>query len=345
MLSKDYAQFDLADLVADEDFVSWVIAPDQEKDAYWNELAHKNPGMAKVITEARLTVLLMESRKLTMTETRNERLWRSIQDATIENRNARRTSRFNLAVVWKVAAVLLVTLLALGGIFYMNTLSQIDTVATRKGEKRVIHLEDGTEVWLNAASKLTYPKSFDEGEARVVELDGEAFFEVAKNPEKPFIVTVAAVQVKVLGTAFNVRSFHSDEVITTLVHGKVQLEGTKSDREPVILSPGQQAMYSSRSGHFTVQDVKVEDFAGWKDGRLHFDNALFAEIEAELERWYGIEILYDESANKSCRFSTTLDNEPIAQLLEMLKASSGIEYSIDGKTISIKGTLCSQESE
>ena len=145
-----------------------------------------------------------------------------------------------------------------------------------------MELADGTRVWLNAESRLRYPVAFT-GKERKVEMEGEVYFEVAKNKEKPFIVTVNGVDIRVLGTSFNV-SAYQEEVVATLVEGKVQL---KKGNEQVILSPNQQAIWSD--DEFRVKQVDARNYVLWKEGIfLSICLAIRREIQLQLTKAFAI---------------------------------------------------------
>jgi ferric-dicitrate binding protein FerR (iron transport regulator) len=298
----------------------------------------------------------MNSRRLKIPDERKESIWNSIQsqafseettDQHIYSKGPRvsRTTKHWL----KFAAAFFV--IAISAYAYLTPFSSgLTIVENRKGEKSILYLPDGTKVWLNAESRISYRESFENDSIREVELDGEAFFDVTENKKKPFIVKTSQLQVKVLGTSFNVRSYENQNTIeTTLVHGRVMIElnGGSSDvhsREPILLNDNEQAIYSTASKKMSLHSVKAESATSWRVGKLTFINKPFSEIEEELERWYGVEIRLEDEGSASCRFSTTIENEPINKILDLFKTTSGIAYEMDDKVIVIKGHLCSPNS-
>lgn len=353
----DYSDFDIADFAADRFFVSWVLSPDENSDRFWNQWCAAHPDKSKAIYEARLLVLLMNSRRLKMSDERKESMWESIQSQAFgeEQQQAEaisetRTSRWSGSFFLKVAAVFLLIVMVgyYGGTSFLS--SGLTVVKNRKGEKSILYLPDGTKVWLNAESSISYPESFENSPVREVALDGEAFFDVTENKAKPFIVKTSQLQVKVLGTSFNVRSYKDQSTVeTTLVHGSVMIELNDAkpqagNDQPILLKENEQAIYSTVSRTMSLHSIKAETATAWRVGKLSFANKPFYEIEEELERWYGVEILLEDEESASCRFSTTIENEPINKILELFKATSGIAYEIDNKTIVIKGSLCNPNS-
>ncbi|MBO9660511.1 MAG: FecR domain-containing protein, partial [Chitinophagaceae bacterium] len=168
-----------------------------------------------------------------------------------------------------------------------------NTITTPKGRQFRLQLEDGTKVWLNAASSLTYPAAFN-GKDRRVEITGEAFFEVAKDQSRPFHVKVNnETEIEVLGTQFNINSYSNETSIsTTLIEGSVQINNRDGKTRIV---PGQQAQVISGAGEVKVlNNVNTGKITAWKDGVFNFENASLFEVMRQLERWYDIEVEYDK---------------------------------------------------
>jgi transmembrane sensor len=349
----DYSNFDIADFAADKFFVSSVLSPDENSDRFWNQWSNDHPDKSKVIYEARLLVLLMNSRRLKVTDERKESMWNSIQTKAFDEQQIQPDASDDREVLsamkfGKFAAAFL--LIVLVGYYALDPFSSGQTIVENgKGEKSILYLPDGTKVWLNAQSSISYAESFEKSLTREVVLEGEAFFDVTEDKTKPFIVKTSQLQVKVLGTSFNVRSYESQNTIeTTLVHGSVMIElnekQSSASDQPILLKDNERAIYSTVSKQVSLQTVLAESETSWRVGKLSFVNKPFHEIKEELERWYGVEITLEDEASDNCRFSTTIENEPINKILELFKTTSGIAYEIDNKSIVIKGSLCSSNS-
>jgi ferric-dicitrate binding protein FerR (iron transport regulator) len=251
---------------------------------------------------------------------------------------------------YMVAASVTMLLLAAFAIFYYRPWVPALTLGTDgleqvtpKGRRTMITLDDGTHVWMNADSKLTYPKKF-EGATREVFLQGEAFFDVTENVHKPFVVQTSSIRVRVLGTAFNVRSYeHDDQVKTTLVRGKVVIEPAGDSTRQVTLLPQQQAVYEKQSKKIILENqVDTDRFTSWREGRLLFEDQPLSAIVEELERWYNVNITVEDQGSLGCRFSAKVNNKTLEEVLELFKASDGIEYVIAGKDVQVKGKLCDE---
>ena len=199
-----------------------------------------------------------------------------------------------------------------------------------RGGECMIKLDDGTKVWVNAETKLKYPVAFV-GDRRKVVLEGEAFFDVAKN-EKPFIVKTSFGDVRVLGTAFGISAYASEsESYTTLVRGKVSVE--REGGEPVVILPGEQVV-TSKDGKMIKQQVDVEEFVGWKDGIYVFKEKSLGEIMKTLERWYNISVDFQEKSLVDLPFTGNLKRyDDINVFFDALTRTGDMKYRVEGNQV------------
>ena len=197
-----------------------------------------------------------------------------------------------------------------------------------------LQLCDGTVVYLNAMSKLRFPNFFS-GKVREVELEGEAYFKVAKNTECPFVVKSDNCVVYVYGTQFNVSAYPDEsEIHTTLVDGKLAVENSAGYRE---IKPGEQWRYDKEKGEVTVASVDVTLYTAWKDGRLRFNDARLEEIMQTVSRWYGIEVSYETEDLKNLCFGCNFNrHSSIDPLLRVFEANGKIRIEREGKRLKIK---------
>jgi ferric-dicitrate binding protein FerR (iron transport regulator) len=199
------------------------------------------------------------------------------------------------------------------------------------GESAEVLLSDKTHVWLNSGSKLVYPASFS-GKSRDIKLSGEAFFEVSHNSENPFNVITPQLTVEVLGTSFNVEAFDkSENVNVTLVDGKVNL---KDNNGKVLtkLIPGEKALFDFKMQKIKISKVETVFYTSWKDGYLLFRDERLGDIAEKLERWFNVEIQFETEQLKELKFTgSILKNKPLDQILEVLKYTSELEYTIEMK--------------
>lgn len=199
----------------------------------------------------------------------------------------------------------------------------------RGGEYQIV-LGDGTRVYLNAQTELRFPESFASSEQRLVYLSGEAYFEVTKDPSKPFIVQCKDYAVKVLGTSFNVNSYEGDETSkTTLATGKVEID---MDGKQTILNPGQQAII--KNGEVNVKEVDVEVYTTWMFDNFRFQSESIQEIMTKLSSWYAIDVFYMNESVRNYHFTGYLPRyAKIADVLELLSLTTNIKFDVEGKTV------------
>lgn len=206
-----------------------------------------------------------------------------------------------------------------------------NTITTPRGGQYRVTLVDGTIVWLNASSSLRYPTIFD-GRERKVQLTGEAYFEVAKDPKMPFRIINNGQVTEVLGTHFNINSYPDEPgTTTTLLEGSVKVLNPKSDAV-VLLKPGQQSS-SDASGEIKVANVNPEQFVAWKDGKFIFANANIESIMRQVSRWYNVEIVYKGDASKEKFGGRTSRFANVAELLEILELTDNVQFEIEGRRI------------
>ena len=201
----------------------------------------------------------------------------------------------------------------------------------RGGEYKV-RLADGTLVYLNSATRMKYPVKFDEKERKVY-LSGEAYFEVAKDPERPFFVEMEGVEVRVYGTSFNVNTHQEGNIQTVLVKGSIGVKVLSSGMESVI-RPGQMAEFKQGNTKVDVKDVNVAVYTDWKDGIFRFENQRLEDILAVLSNWYDMNVFYQTVSVKELHFSGYMERyKDVSVILEAITLSTGVTFSIQGKTI------------
>ena len=205
-----------------------------------------------------------------------------------------------------------------------------------RGGEFSLTLSDGTVVYLNAESKLRFPLQFD-GNNRIVELEGEGYFQVVHDENAPFVVKTAGMNVQVLGTEFNVSAYTEDTVIqTTLVNGSVWVSSNDSDKT-VVLKPGEQVECRRQGNGLQVRDVDVSSVIAWKDGRLRFEEKPLCEVMKSVARWYDVEVVYLDEEVKwypfGCNFNRHSTIEP---LLKVFEATGTVETRVEGRKIFIK---------
>ncbi len=209
-----------------------------------------------------------------------------------------------------------------------------NTIIVPRGGEYSLVLADGSRVHLNSMSKLVFPVNFS-GNTRELKLEGEAYFEVTKDKTKPFIVSIRGMQVRVLGTSFNIKAYNNEPMVyTTLVEGKVQLN-LESDKSTLgILNPDQQAVYSTNSHTVEIQQVDARNIAQWTSGKYFFKNERLEEIMKTLSRWYDFNYRFDDESLKNIRFEGGLNKyDSIEPILDIINKTGKIKVSVNGKDV------------
>ena len=254
------------------------------------------------------------------------------------------TSRrgFSLSALWRYAAVVAI-IIAVGCISYWqgegnvkDTFADI-SVEAPLGSKTKLYLPDGTLVWLNAGSRMTYSQGFGV-DNRKVELEGEGYFEVKRNEKIPFFVKTKDLQLQVLGTKFNFRDYPEDhEVVVSLLEGKVGLNNLLREEKEAVLSPDERAVLNKANGFLTVESVTASNASQWTDGYLFFDEELLSDIAKELERSYNVKIHIANDSLKTFRFygNFVRREQNIQEVLEALASTEKMQYKIEERNITI----------
>jgi ferric-dicitrate binding protein FerR (iron transport regulator) len=265
------------------------------------------------------------------------------------------------------------TLLALpfliAGIFYFSRSQSTkplpvaalvkNEVQTRKGSKSQMTLPDGSQVWLNSDTKLTYETDFN-GSNREVNLEGEAYFDVVKNADKPFIIHTRKMDIRVIGTAFNVRAYNSEEKAeATLLRGSIEVILKDRKNQKILLKPNEKISISTPSEptnlksadpsmiartaipQVEIREIEIipelntaEDVA-WKENRLYFKDQSMEQISVMLERWFGKKVVVLDESLKTARFTGNFENESLEEVLTAMQLSSPFSFHVTGNTIEL----------
>ena len=221
-----------------------------------------------------------------------------------------------------------------GGVVYTassDAETVYNTMTTPRARQYNLELSDGTKVWLNASSSITFPTSFAANERKVI-LTGEAYFEVAKDKKRPFRVSVNDMQVNVLGTHFNVNAYGDEDAVnTTLLEGSVLL--TEKGKK-LLLKPGQQAQ-TEKSGAIVLKDnVNLEEVMGWKNGVFYFENASLQAVLRQVSRWYDVDVVFEKGVPTRTFEGEIQRNLQLSQVLKILEKNK-VRFKIDGKILRV----------
>lgn len=245
-----------------------------------------------------------------------------------------------LKLIWlKVAASIFVVTAGIWWIYpalrsaqMRNTMLSETTIS---GEKKKITLDDGTKIILGPQSALTFPRSFEK-DHRTVTLDGEAYFEVTKNPHSPFTVKTNSITVKVLGTHFNLNAGHSQVLNSVaLLEGKVQVKLTEESDEEYLLKPGQQLSVNRLTHQIFQRPLDSASVLGWLKNILIFKDEPLGNVAPAIEKMYGVKIIFTDQDTADTRIYAKFNNEPLKQVMETICASGILDYHQEGNKIYI----------
>lgn len=245
--------------------------------------------------------------------------------------------RLQISKWLRVAAMFILPVLTAVGVYYYMSRNQSSAspliVSVERGQKANITLPDGSKVWLNSQSKLTYSPSFNI-KTRELRLDGEAYFEVAPNPNKPFIVNTNDMSVRALGTAFGIKAYSDDNQISSiLMHGKIKV--TTPDGEAVLL-PNDRIIYDKTTHKKALSSVtNATDFTGWIHNELRFENESLGDIARTIQRIYNVEVVFASVRLKNQRYTGTINNNSLESVLNIISLTSPVSFQINNQQVTL----------
>jgi len=211
---------------------------------------------------------------------------------------------------------------------------EYNTISIPRGGEYQLVLSDGTRVWLNSETVLSYPVAF-EGDKREVQLTGEAYFDVSTDKNRPFIVNTASSAVKVYGTQFNVMAYEDDQIMeTTLVEGSIAM---LFDGQETLIKPGQQAQVKASTKQLFVNEVNVDLYTAWKDGIFRFEEMALQQMADKLARWYDVDFYFTNEDVKNKRFTGAVRRETNFEFfINLIEETTKVKIDIDDKTVLVK---------
>ncbi|WP_346862004.1 FecR domain-containing protein [uncultured Draconibacterium sp.] len=238
----------------------------------------------------------------------------------------------------KYAAIVVVSLLVGGSAFWTYTtfnepVPVFASITAPNGQISNVTLFDGTNIWLNAGSTLKYTQNFNTA-TREVFLEGEAYFDVTKDKERPFVVNAGKSQIKVLGTVFNVKAYQNEpKVETVLVEGKIEFSaGGKS----ILVDPGEHILYTENSNRIVKKEVNTADYTAWKGGKIYFNNESLLELTLQLERWYEVKFQFTGEHIKKYRFTGVINTDKtLDYTLKIIEAINKVDFEFNNEQIKI----------
>jgi ferric-dicitrate binding protein FerR (iron transport regulator) len=347
-------EFELKDFLADESFYLSVKNPNGEEGLFWNAWLNDHPEKKEIAENARKILLSIGFQDKSFTNKEITELWSNIKDETILSQQSALQNdiiktRINPWRYLKVAAVLLPFIVAsILFLFYRDSstepavqFSEVLEKFNPKGQKLTVFLSDGSKVKLNAESKIRYQKPLGE-DSRVVYLEGEAFFEVVPDKSRPFIVRSANLETKVLGTSFNVKAYPGAHHINVAVKtGMVSVINTEqkpsnSQNKSIVLSPTEMVSFSKENNDMSVTTYDPKEVLSWSEGVLYFNDATMEQFVAELERWYGIEIVVERKTKIKKGIVGEFKDQSLEEILLGTHEASQFEYEFKNDKVIIK---------
>lgn len=337
------------EFLEDPEFIRWVRFPEKKLNRYWQSWMEANPDKIEEIKLARELVQgLQFPEKKPAPELKQEILNRIL--ARSENVITAKKPVPGTASIWerfsqfqRVAAIIIFTL-ALSVLYSGLRVEEPQTPAyvavnmlsksAAYGEKLNFRLPDGTTVWLNSGTRIEYPESFD-STVRMVRLYGEAFFDVKPDVNQPFQVVSENLITTALGTSFNINSNDREVLQIALVTGEVSIENSLTE-EKLLLVPGQILEYRMEAKSGSVGSFSEGEVLAWKNGTLVFQNASFAEVTHELERWYGVEIKVAGKPTVDWNFSGRFSNQNLDVVLTSMSYIEDFRFELNDKKLRIK---------
>jgi transmembrane sensor len=368
---QKYASYQLADFVTDEEFIEWVRRPTPHADAYWKEFLEIFPHQSTTIHKARRAVrlLVQESGVTNGAEEDAREIWAGIEQS-LDSSRGRVRSLFSALGPARWAAAVAILLLAGAG-WWISTRNQTDQatnyqvmvkqaqianplteIVNTGSAARTIHLPDGSTIRLEPKSRVSYSENFA-GNVREVYLTGAAFFEVTKNPEKPFLVYSNELVTKVLGTSFRIQAFDKEKNIVVSVRtGRVSVYAHKSGRSSdpettgLLLTPNQEVQFSRAEERFsrTLVEKPAVLLSQEELQQFAFEDAPVNHIFEALEKAYGVDIVFDEEVLATCHLTTSLSAETLFDKLEVICEAIGATYKVVDAQVVISSKGCSKVS-
>lgn len=352
-----YSKFTTEDYVNDPEFQSWVLNGDPELNLFWEDFLLRHPHKRAEIEEAKVVVKALFKKEYSYPKHRQERLLRRINDTNqrlygkYKNQKDAKVFPVNRSypdplpkkqiVNWKTYMALAASVALLACFIYLYAhetnlpVTEMVSKSNEAGQRSRISLPDGSTVFLNAESSLQYNSNFSDNERKVF-LEGEAFFEVAKDTLRPFTVTTGQLSTTALGTSFNINSYpDKNEMQVVLLTGKILIKDTVSN-ETAILSSGEAVILKKDTRGIEKITVNADNIVLWKDGIIHFEKTEFEEVINVLEKWYDVEFVIQNHPAQNLVCSGTFEKQYLSNVLKSIGFALGFDYEIKGKKVYVK---------
>lgn len=363
----DISKYTTEDFVLDPEFRKWVLSPNTESNLFWEKLMQQYPSKVHEAKVARELLLNLSLKNYQLTELESKSLWESINNSTPEDLLAEHIDNIvplNSGVTLKihkelpnksfqlssqfmrVAAILLFSFglgILMNLFFYSGQFREFESMdqiemkehITPPGVKSSLTLKDGSKVILNAGSSLKYHEDFG-SDQRTFFLEGEAYFDVAKDPSRPFTVSTGQVTTTALGTSFNISAYENEDINVSLVTGKVSVELTGVTPFAVMLEKGEGVKINPLDGEMTKADFDSDQVIGWTQKKIVFDKVNLKEAIRVLENWYGVTFYFQNEPAPGLFLSGKFHDETLENVLEGLSFTAKFEFEINEDIVKIR---------
>ena len=358
------SEYSVEDFVLDPEFKRWVLNPDAETKIYWEAYLKRNPSKNQDIVLARKILLNISRITRPIDEKRVRSAWSNIEKSLdkikpdefegriipLDSQSSIKKYSVYISPItgnnqfYKMVAILAVAFMLAFSLQYVSKpkvtlLSEIPVEYQEHivppGVKSNLTLRDGSKVVLNSGSSLRYVKNF-ESHQREVELIGEAFFEVIKDPNRPFIVRTGQVSTQVLGTSFNVKAFENEVLEVSLLTGLVQVSVDLEVPQSISLVPGEAIRFKSENQKIQKGGFDKDRVLAWTQKTIVFEQTQMAEIKRVLENWYGVEIQFLNRPARDLEISARFNDQTLKEVLEGLSYSARFDYEIENEKVFLK---------
>ncbi|MDN5217410.1 FecR domain-containing protein [Fulvivirgaceae bacterium BMA12] len=354
-----YKNFDVDHFVNDDKFREWVLNPSPEINYFWEKWLLQNPEKEVITNQAREIVLMVGSRKKLSREKHKKKVWEKIEQTNLtfdkqnksdDNRKVQplyqyegsrdsfhKSKRLRIYISIVAGVTLLIAainLLKLNSETVTEPVANVVVKSNPSGQKSELRLPDGSMVYLNAESSLQYVEGF-QGDRRELYLQGEAFFEVAKDSLHPFTVVTQNLTTTALGTSFNIQAYKNEaQIKVALVSGKVIVSDT-ANQSSMTLTPGEGVILKRGSQKMIRNNLDIEKTLFWKNRTIYFEDTDFQEAVDYLERWYGVSISLSNYTQRSLTCSGKFHNKSLQFVLKTLGFALNFDYEINKKKVNI----------
>ncbi|MFC4870869.1 FecR family protein [Negadavirga shengliensis] len=359
----DISKYTAEDFVLDPSFRKWILRPDAGSNLMWEELLAKYPSKLGEIEKGREILRHLSVENHLMEEEEDAQLWKSIekdiglpeadeseskiiplQSKSVIEKSKQTGPKGEMGMRWLKVATISFFVLTLGTLWTFTQEQQEEETnipvvyeerTTAPGIKTQITLSDGTVVLLNSSSQIRYIKHFEKN-TREVFLEGEAFFNVAKDSLRPFVVHIGEIKTKVLGTSFNIKAYKGENLDISLLSGKVEVDVAMEHSRKINLLPGEALKIDFPTQMIALGHFDEEVVMGWTRKTIIFQETPLQEAVRVLENWYGVKVEIINRPPIPVKLSGRFENETLTNVLEGLCYASGFEYKMQKDKITIK---------